>query len=115
MKSIYAVATAAMVAGAVLVGAIAADAPSRPPGVSADAWAPISDTVGVVLVAQMPAAGDTGAVSDPQALGPRQAPLVGAGGAILTPPTTGYLMVKRGGTWQRLILIEPLKGPGSAG
>lgn len=97
MKSIYAVAAVAMVAGAVLVGAIAVDAPSRPPGVSADAWAPVSDTVGVVLGAQ------------------RQVPHVDAGGAILTPPTTGYLMVKRGGTWQWLILIEPLKGPGSAG
>jgi hypothetical protein len=104
-----------MVAGAVLVAAIAADAPSRPPGVSADAWAPISDTVGVVLVAQMTAAGDVGALPAPGSLGPWQESLGGAGGAILIPPTTGYLMVKRGGTWQRLILIEPLKGPGSAG
>lgn len=115
MKSIYAVAAAAMVAGAVLVGAIAADAPNRPPGVSADAWAPISDTVGVVLVAQMPAAGEVGALPEPGSQGQRQVPNVGVGGAILIPPATGYLMVKRGGTWQRLILIEPLKGPGTAG
>lgn len=114
MKSIYSVAAAAMVAGAVLVGAIAADAPSRPPGVSADAWAPISDTVGVVLVAQMTAAGEISPSPDP-GIQARQGPHLDAGGAILTPPTTGYLMVKRGGTWQRLILIEPLKGPGTAG
>jgi hypothetical protein len=115
MKSIYAVAAVALVAGAVLVGATAADAPSRPPGVSADAWAPISDTVGVVLVAQMTAAGEMGALPAPASQGQREVPHVDAGGAILIPPTTGYLMVKRGGTWQRLILIEPLKGPGSAG
>jgi hypothetical protein len=115
MKSIYTAATVAMVAGAVLVGAIAADAPSRPPGVSADAWAPISDTVGVVLVTQMSAAGEVGALPDPDSQGQRQVPRFDAGGAILTPPTTGYLMVKRGRIWQRLILIEPLKGPGSAG
>ena len=115
MKSIYAAAAVAIVAGAVLAGAIAAEAPSRPPGVSADAWAPISDTVGVVLVARMPAAGEVDTLPDPASVGPRQGPLAGAGGAILTPPTTGYLMVRRGGTWQRLILIEPLKGPGTAG
>jgi hypothetical protein len=113
MKLIYAVAAVAMVTGAVLVGAGAADAPGRPPGVSAEAWAPISDTLGVVLVEHRTAAGDARAMPGPAAQG--QGAPGEIGGAILIPPATGYLMVRRAGIWQRLILIEPLKGPGSAG
>ena len=36
-------------------------------------------------------------------------------GAALIPPISGYLMVKRGNAWQRVILVEPVKGPGPAG
>jgi len=36
-------------------------------------------------------------------------------GAALIPPIPGYLMVKRGNAWQRIILVEPVKGPGPAG
>jgi hypothetical protein len=36
-------------------------------------------------------------------------------GALLTPPVEGYFMVKRGNAWLRLLVVEPIKGPGSAG
>lgn len=36
-------------------------------------------------------------------------------GAALISPVSGYLIVKRGHTWQRLIVIDPIKGPGEAG
>jgi hypothetical protein len=40
---------------------------------------------------------------------------VNSGGAALIAPVNGYLMVKRGSVWQRLVVIDPIKGPGSAG
>ena len=36
-------------------------------------------------------------------------------GAALIAPVSGSLMVKRGSVWQRLVVIDPIKGPGSAG
>jgi hypothetical protein len=70
--------------------AIGAGAPSRPPGVSADDWAPVSDSLGVVLV-HRPAG-----------------PIAVAPTALLPmPPAEGYFMVRRGKEWQRLVVVEP--------
>ncbi|HTV78900.1 MAG TPA: hypothetical protein VMF03_11620 [Steroidobacteraceae bacterium] len=81
---------------------------SRPPGVSADEWAPISDTLGVVLVQGMI---PTGA----QRAQPQVPVTLPNTGAMLVSPVSGYLMVRRGRTWQRLIMIDPPKGPADAG
>jgi len=34
---------------------------------------------------------------------------------LLMPPTEGYFMVHTGNSWQRLIIQDPLKGPGTSG
>jgi hypothetical protein len=121
MKMIHAVAAIAVLAGVGVAGAIGANAPSRPPGVSENEWAPISDTMGVVLVAQQLTAADAPMVRPSAASGAATrnigtgAVLGAGGGAALTAPVSGYLMVKRGSLWQRLVVIDPVKGPGSAG
>ena len=123
MKMIYAVAAVAILAGGVgvVAGAIGADAPNRPPGVSANEWAPISDTMGVVLVENQLTALDAPIVTPSPASGAATrnigagAARGASGGAALTAPVSGYLMVKRGSVWQRLVVIDPIKGPGSAG
>jgi hypothetical protein len=116
MKTIHAIAAIVVLAGGVgvVVGAVGANAPNRPPGVSAKEWAPISDTMGVVLVDQQLTAMDAPiiAASPPAGASTRN---VSSGGAALIAPVSGYLMVKRGTVWQRLLVIDPLKGPGSAG
>lgn len=110
MKTIHAIAAIAILAGGVglVAGAIGADAPNRPPGVSADEWAPISDTVGVVLVQGMIPMGA-------QRTQPPSVKNLPNTGAALISPVSGYLMLRRGNTWQRLVVIDPPKGPGEAG
>lgn len=125
MKTVHAIAAAALLATVAVVGAVSAEAPnSRPPGVSPGEWAPISDTLGVVLDQPLPGAADLAAPGQPDTAGQTQRPgraandRVGGGslgGAILIPPISGYLMVRRGNQWQRVILVEPVKGPGVAG
>jgi hypothetical protein len=34
---------------------------------------------------------------------------------FLTAPAEGYFMVQTGHTWQRIIIQDPLKGPGTSG
>jgi hypothetical protein len=117
MKTIHAVAVVAVLATAAIVAAVGADAPSRPPGVSAQEWAPISDTMGVVLDQPLPPAGEvTNPVqpSDDGRLNRKGGDQLALGAALI-PPISGYLMVKRGNAWQRIILVEPVKGPGPAG
>lgn len=119
MKAIVGTAAVAVLATFTLMRAMGADAPSRPPGVSASDWAPISDTMGVVLVDQLVGAADAPIALTQQqdgASGRQVTKGVGAGGgAALISPVTGYLMVRRGNLWQRLIVIDPVKGPGIAG
>jgi len=98
MKIVVAV-MLAIAATFALSSAIVAGAPDRPPGVSADEWAPISDSVGVVLVQRPPS---LPRVADPHAL-------------LLAPPAEGYFMVKTGKQWRRLVVVEPIKGPGASG
>jgi hypothetical protein len=38
-----------------------------------------------------------------------------SGALILSTAIEGYLMVKQRGVWSRLVLVEPVKGPGPAG
>jgi hypothetical protein len=117
MKMLATVGTLALFGVIIGVHALGADAPNRPPGVSAAEWAPVSDTLGIVLVQQSFGAGDSSIVrpaepGDSQAKPLHYPPQMGA---ILSPPTNGYFMVKRGGRWVRLVVVEPLKGPGDAG
>jgi hypothetical protein len=73
--------------------------PDRPAGVDAQNWIPVSDKMGFVVttprVFPMP-------MPDRQVL-------------FLTAPAEGYFMVHRGNTWQRIVIQNPLKGPGSSG
>jgi membrane protein implicated in regulation of membrane protease activity len=113
MKMLATAGLLALVGAVVAVHAVVADAPNRPPGVSATAWAPVSDTLGIVLVQQGVGAADPGPIAPADGKG--NSALGGLGGAILSPPQNGYFMVKRGGRWARLVVVEPLKGPGDAG
>ena len=121
MKTLIGTAAVAATATFVLMQAFGANAPSRPPGVSANEWAPINDTLGVVLVDQQLTAMDAPIITPSPASGAATrtigagATLGGSGGAALLAPISGYLMVKRGSTWQRLVVIDPVKGPGAAG
>jgi hypothetical protein len=96
----------AVAATFVLMQAFGANTPDRPPGVDANEWAPINDSVGVVLVQGMIPMGVQPAV---------RAGNLPLNGAALISPVAGYLMVRRGRVWQRLIVIDPVKGPGEAG
>src|ERR1700759_4076215 len=111
MKAIIGTAVVAVLATLTLMPAFGADTPNRPPGVSAEEWAPISDTVGVVLIQGMIPTGGAGSPGPP----PAAAISLPTIGAALISPVSGYLMVRRGHTWQRLIVVDPVKGPGEAG
>ncbi|MEO6186428.1 MAG: hypothetical protein ABIP38_06195 [Steroidobacteraceae bacterium] len=89
-----------------------ADSPSRPVGVTAENWVPVSDRLGLVLVQ------GEALVAAPVVVAPGQLP----GSAnrpdmalLLKPPVRGYFMVKGAGGWTRLVVIEPIKGPADAG
>ena len=126
MKTLIRIAIA-LVAIAGLSLAFSDNAPDRPPGVAADRWAPISATLGVVLVP------DSGlsAESPPPAGGPTPPDGAPAPGpklvmgavdptALIAPPTAavrkiieegqpvrGYIMVKRGKLWRPLLVVAP--------
>jgi hypothetical protein len=76
-----------------------ASSPDRPAGVDAQNWIPVSDKMGFVVttphVFPMP-------MPDRQVL-------------FLTSPAEGYFMVHTGNVWQRLVIQDPLKGPGASG
>jgi hypothetical protein len=120
---------------AVLALSLAAgrNAPDRPPGIAADRWAAISDTLGFVLVpdsevSALPplAAGAAGPSvrSDPIAPVDRGGglPVAAPGdrtGLFAAPspavqaiieegqPVRGYIMVKRGKVWRPLTVVAP--------
>lgn len=91
--------TAVIAVTFILSRAIGANAPDRPPGVAATQWAPISESLGVVMAPEQQ----------------RKPIAVSPNALLLMPPAEGYFMVKQGNTWRRLILVEPVKGPGPAG
>jgi hypothetical protein len=74
--------------------------PDRPQGVAAGAWIPLNARLGFVVA---PPATDK--------------PLPkGAGNALLlAPPVAGFFMIKGETGWSRVVIVEPLRGPGAAG
>ena len=90
--------------------ATSADAPDRPAGVSAKEWVSISASLGIVLVpGEAPTVGRVDPVTKTMQLPPGGMPL------LLKPPVGGYFMVKGAGGWNRLVVIEPVKGPADVG
>jgi hypothetical protein len=79
--------------------ATGAAGPDRPAGVEAPNWLPINDRLGFVVV---PPAAYPVTTPDKQPL-------------LLTPVASGYFMARSGVGWQRLVIVEPLKGPGDSG
>jgi hypothetical protein len=71
-------------------------APSRPHGVSATQWIPISDKLGFVV---LPSASIGSGSADPDVL-------------LAKPPVEGYFMVKDNSGWSRIAIAEPVFGPG---
>lgn len=80
------------------------DAPDRPSGVAKEAWIPISERLGFVVVA--PPSSGLGTLG-----GDRRQVLLVPGP---TPPIQGYFMVKRPSGWSRTLIVEPLP-PGDVG
>jgi hypothetical protein len=113
MKMLVTAGAIVLVSAVAVMHAIGADAPNRPEGVALSQWAPVSDTLGIVLVPQTftPDRPNPRLPSDSQAKPFMQH----LDGAVLASPANGYFMVKRGGHWVRLVVIEPIKGPGDAG
>jgi len=74
--------------------ALGASSPDRPAAVNAENWIPVSDKMGFVVTSSHP--------FPPPAV-------------MLTPPAEGYFMVHTGNTWQRIIIQDPIKGPGASG
>jgi hypothetical protein len=71
-----------------------ASSPDRPAGVEAQNWIPVSDKMGFVETSSHPFPPDD---------------------VMLAPPAEGYFMVHTGNRWQRIIINNPVKGPGSSG
>ncbi len=76
-----------------------ASSPDRPPGVDAQYWIPVSDKMGFVVTTRP---------TFPMPMPDRQT-------LFLTAPAEGYFMVHMGNVWQRIIIQDPLKGPGTSG
>jgi hypothetical protein len=74
--------------------------PDRPEGVAAGAWIPLNGRLGFVVA--------------PAAAG-RMVPNVSANDLALAPPVAGYFMIKGETGWSRVVIAEPLRGPGAAG
>jgi hypothetical protein len=81
--------------------AVGASTPDRPAGVDERNWIPVSDKMGFVVTTPQSAPGALVTI-DRQPL-------------LLTAPAEGYFMVHTGHTWQRLVIQDPLKGPGTSG
>ena len=73
--------------------------PERPPGVAVRDWVQLGERMGFVTVHERPK-GPGG--PDPAAL-------------YLAAPTPGYFMMKGPTGWTRVIIVEPVKGPGATG
>jgi hypothetical protein len=76
-----------------------ASSPDRPPGVNGGNWIPVSDKMGFVV---------TTPHTFPMPMPDRQV-------LFLTAPAEGYFMVHTGNVWQRLVIQDPIKGPGTSG
>jgi hypothetical protein len=70
----------------------------RPAGIDTHNWISVSDKMGFVVTT------------------PNQYPAPAPAQALLlTPPAEGYFMVRAGNGWRRIIINDPIKGPGSSG
>jgi hypothetical protein len=78
-----------------------ASGPDRPAGVDAQNWISVSDKMGFVVTTPK---GYPGALvtTDRQPL-------------LLAQPAEGYFVVHRGNVWQRIVIQDPIKGPGTSG
>lgn len=102
---------------------ISGDAPDRPAGVTASEWIPITDSFGIVLMqTHPPVTGSGDAIEMLESQNGLLVPPRGGSSStpsstmlLLRPPVGGYFMVKGAGGWTRLIVVEPVKGPGDAG
>jgi len=106
-----------------------APAPDRPAGVAAEDWVVVSDRLGIVLVSTPPGAASNAPMAEidgsgtlidrrnplSSATGGTRVPLPSGQSLLLKPPVGGYFMVKGAGGWTRLVVFEPIKGPGDAG
>ena len=105
----------------VLSGAAGADASAdRPAGIAASDWVPISSSLGLVLMHPERNSGsgkDCACYKEGRcaSCGPMPARQPDRTVLLLTPPTEGYLMVKLGSGWVRLVIVDPLRGPGASG
>jgi hypothetical protein len=79
--------------------ALGAPTPDRPPGVAERDWMPVSDKMGFVVTT------------------PHYYPGLGGGvqPLLLTPPAEGYFMIRNRNGWHRIIIENPIKGPGASG
>ena len=98
-----AIAASVLILSAVLIIhlALGASTPDRPAGVDAQHWIPVSDKMGFVEMTPQSVPGAL-VTTDRQPL-------------LLSPPAEGYFMVRNGNGWQRIIIQDPLKGPGTSG
>lgn len=105
----------------VLSSTVGAGPPAdRPSGVAESDWVPISSSLGLVLVHPRRVGDSTNDCAcykkglcgscAPVSVGPPDTTIL-----LLAPPTEGYLMVKRGSGWVRLVIVDPLRGPGASG
>ena len=92
MKTVVAFLAGVLLAG-LLPFAYSQSAWDRPEGIAPANWVPISDSLGLALV------------EDPKKEGIVLPPLVRRSLA-------GHFMVKHGGKWQRLVVVEPLSDLG---
>ncbi len=125
MKTVVGLAFAVLMACG-LSFAVSGNAPDRPPGIAADRWAAISDTLGVVLVPDSelnaPPRLPVGAIGPgprPAPQSPQAAPIADPTGLYADPsptvqaiidegrPVRGYIMVKRGKVWRPLAVVPP--------
>ena len=90
----------ALALASLLVGyaALTAESSDRPSNVDAANWIQVSDTVGFVVIPER----TSGTVIASSAL-------------LLEPAASGYFMAKTATGWRRLVVVEPIKGPGTTG
>ncbi len=75
--------------------------PDRPQGVTAGAWIALNARLGFVVA--------------PPTTDQLPGVAAGANALLLAPPVAGYFMIKGATGWSRVVIAEPLKGPGAAG
>jgi hypothetical protein len=90
----------ALALASLLVGyaALTAEGADRPSNVDAANWIQVSDTVGFVVIPER-----------------KSETRIASSALLLEPAAPGYFMAKTASGWRRLVVVEPIKGPGTAG